>query len=432
MGEAQARKLSGFEGDSRDSEKPKSVAMRQRILVAEDSQAVRQQLVDVLSDVPGVEVAVAADGLRALAMAKEQPPALLICDNEMPGMSGIQLVRILRGSWSRFELPILMLTVHSATHTKVTAFQYGANDYVTKPVEPAELKARVQSQLDLRKAVEESFKARVQLLEVRRYQAVGRLAAGVAHELNNPAQATSCHLSFLRHACGVMTNTLARVQSVLQDGEGLGPLREIWSRDKIGGILEETPRAVEDAAQGIKRMASIIRELTDFAGEASPSVGPVDVPRALYQTVDIARRTWERELSIELDMAPSVPSAHGCEHALKQVFFSLLTNALEATQGCADPSVSIRCCRAEGGLRVVFEDNGPGISSELKTQIFDPFFSTKPVGNGTGQGLFLAFAIVVQQHGGRLTCDSEPGCGARFTIWLPQSSSSQSVPPRTS
>jgi DNA-binding response OmpR family regulator len=151
---------------------------RNSVLIADDSKVIRNRLVSILESLDGVELRVAVDGLEALALAKERKPDLLLCDHEMPGLTGIQLLRVLRATWSRVELPILMLTSNSATETKVLAFQHGANDYVTKPVEPAELCARVMGQLELRQAIYENLAARVQLFEARKYQAVGRLAAG--------------------------------------------------------------------------------------------------------------------------------------------------------------------------------------------------------------------------------------------------------------
>ena len=113
-----------------------STAAQHSILIADDSKVIRTRLVSILEALEGVELRVAADGLEALSLAKERKPDLLLCDNEMPGLTGIQLLRVLRGTWSRVELPVLMLTSNSATETKVLAFQHGANDYVTKPVEP--------------------------------------------------------------------------------------------------------------------------------------------------------------------------------------------------------------------------------------------------------------------------------------------------------
>src|SRR5688572_30931162 len=186
-----------------------SQSSRHNLLIADDSKVIRNRLVSILETIEGVELRVAVDGLEALSLAKERKPDLLLCDHEMPGLTGIQLLRVLRGTWSRVELPILMLTSNSATETKVLAFQHGANDYVTKPVEPAELCARVSGQLDLKRAIHENLAARVQLLEARKYQAVGRLAAGVAHELNNPAQYTSSNLSYLRKSYATMQALLS-------------------------------------------------------------------------------------------------------------------------------------------------------------------------------------------------------------------------------
>src|SRR5216110_748057 len=106
----------------------------------------------------------------------------------MPGLNGLQVVRLLRGTWSRLELPILVLTVHDDLHTKVLSLRQGASDYVTKPIQAEELRARVQAHLDLRTAVDENIKARLQILEGRKLETIGRLAAGLAHELNTPAQ----------------------------------------------------------------------------------------------------------------------------------------------------------------------------------------------------------------------------------------------------
>ena len=143
-------------------EAPSVARLRQSVLVAEDSKVIRSKLVSILETLEGVELRVAADGLEALALARERRPDLLLTDNEMPGLTGIQLVRVLRNTWSRLELPILMLTANSATETKVQAFRYGANDYVTKPVEAAELRARVRGQLDLKLAIQENLEARLQ------------------------------------------------------------------------------------------------------------------------------------------------------------------------------------------------------------------------------------------------------------------------------
>lgn len=411
----------------RDRVEPSQREARFSVLIADDSKVIRTRLVSILETLPGVELRVAADGLEALALAKERKPDLLLCDHEMPGMNGIQLLRVLRASWSRFELPILMLTANSATETKVMAFQHGANDYVTKPVEPAELCARVSGQLDLKRAIHENLAARVQLLEARKYQAVGRLAAGVAHELNNPAQYTSSNLSYLRKSYATMQAMLSSTLEWAKSEQGGHPFaRRIAEQSRLlrlDEILSETPIAVDEAMDGIRRMATIIAEMKEFAGEPNAEVAEVELNQAIRNTVEVSRPMWSRVLRVELELEPELPSVRGVPHQMKQAFLNVLTNAVEAvgSQGreLGAGRLRIRTSRVGGGVEIAFADDGPGIAAHLQAHVFDPFFTTKPLGQGTGQGLFVAYAIIVEQHRGRLRCESEPGEGATFRIWLP-------------
>src|SRR5262245_35534718 len=182
-----------------------------------------------------------------------------------------------------------MLTANSATETKVLAFRYGANDYVTKPVEAAELCARVRGQLELKHAIQENLEARVQLLEARKYQAVGRLAAGVAHELNNPAQYTSSNLSYLAKSFAAARPIL---QSTLEGAKAhpSGPfaaqLQQQAKQLGLEDLLQEVPLAVDEAVDGIRRMAHIIREMKEFAGDPQAEQAELDVGEALRNVVE--------------------------------------------------------------------------------------------------------------------------------------------------
>jgi signal transduction histidine kinase len=397
------------------------------ILIADDSKVIRTRLVSILEELEGVELRVAADGVEALALAKERKPDLLLCDHEMPGLTGIQLLRVLRGIWSRFELPVLMLTSNSATETKVLAFQHGANDYVTKPVEPAELCARVNGQLELKRAISENLAARMQLLEARKYQAVGRLAAGVAHELNNPAQYTSSNLSFLRKSYASMQTVLETTLEWARHEQNSHPFaRRIAEQSRalrLDEILGEAPTAVEEAMDGIRRMASIIAEMKEFAGDPQAKTAELELNQALRNTIEVSRQMWSRVLEVRLELEPELPAVRGAAHPMKQAFLNVLTNAVEAITSQRRASntgrLTIRTARIDGGVEVSFSDDGPGMDAQLQAHIFDPFFTTKPLGQGTGQGLFVAYAIIVEQHGGRMRCESQPGEGATFRIWLP-------------
>ena len=138
-----------------------------KILIADDSPVEADHIRGALEALRGTEAHVVEDGATAVSECKRVRYDLVLCDFEMPGLNGLQVVRLLRSSWSRLELPILMLTVRDDVQTKVLSLRQGANDYVTKPVEPEELLARVQGQLDLKAAVEASIEARVRELEGR-------------------------------------------------------------------------------------------------------------------------------------------------------------------------------------------------------------------------------------------------------------------------
>jgi len=395
----------------------------QSVLVAEDSKIVRMKLAMILGTLENVALRVASDGLEALTMARECKPDLLITDNEMPGLTGIQLVRVLRNTWSPLELPILMLTANSATETKVQAFRCGANDYVTKPVEAAELCARVRGQLDLKLAIQENLEARVQLLEARKYQAVGRLAAGVAHELNNPAQYTSSNLCYLAKSFAavrpLLSSALDWARAEPQHPFAL-QLSERAQRLGLEELLQEVPLAVDEALDGIRRMAHVIREMKEFAGDSQTEVVALDLNQALRNVVEVSRSSWSEVLDVQLDLQPGLLPVRCAQHPIKQAFLNVLTNAVEAVHSLGRRGkLVISSAAAQGGVDVRFSDDGPGIAPALHSQIFEPFFTTKPLGQGMGQGLFVAYAIVVEQSGGRLRCESQLGAGATFHVWLP-------------
>jgi DNA-binding response OmpR family regulator len=186
-----------------------------RILIADDSPIETEHIRKSLEGMRGTEVVCVEDGATALSECKRARYDLVLCDFEMPGLNGLQVVRLLRSSWSRLELPVLMLTVRDDVQTKVLSLRQGANDYVTKPVEPEELLARVQGQLDLKSAVEANIEARVRMLEERKLATIGRLAAGLAHDLNTPAQFTADNLVFLQKAVAGSAQLLERTRDYL-------------------------------------------------------------------------------------------------------------------------------------------------------------------------------------------------------------------------
>jgi len=242
---------------------------------------------------------------------------------------------------------------------------------------------------ELAARVRELQETQAQLVQAGKLSAVGQLVSGVAHELNNPLSVVIGYGQLLK-------------------GKPLPP--------EVRGPIDLM------VAQG-ERMAKIVQGLLLFSRQRKPERAPVDMPAVIEQTV--ALRTTRLRLSgirVVTECAPDLPAAEGDVHQLQQVFLNLLLNAEHAilAVGKGD-TIRIRAYgRVEGDRRwvvVEFEDNGPGIPSEIMPRIFEPFFTTKKVGEGTGLGLSVSYGIV-QQHGGRLTGESAPGRTV-FTVELP-------------
>ena len=411
-----------------------------KILIADDSPVEADHIRGALESLRGTEVQLVEDGATAVRECKRTRFDLVLCDFEMPGLNGLQVVRLLRSSWSRLELPILMLTVRDDVQTKVLSLRQGANDYVTKPVEPEELLARVQGQLDLKAAVEANIEGRVRMLEGRKLATIGRLTAGLAHDLNTPAQFTADNLVFLQKAVAGSSQLLERVRDYLvsrpaADAALADEFLGLWQQKRVGYLIGEAPKALEEALNGIMRMARTVRDLKEFAGLPGSSWGPADINRALENTVAVSRQMWSSVAEVSLELDRSLPLV-GCDvTALKQAFFDILMAAVErapkqapaprtrATRGAAAPVgnqllITIRTRRVEDGIEVSFRDNGASLPPELQQLSRDSDSTPELLELLDRQGLGMAHSVVAVQHRGRLIDDSVAGQGATLVVRL--------------
>jgi signal transduction histidine kinase len=323
-----------------------------------------------------------------------------------------------------------MLTGSKSVSDKVDAFRFGANDYVTKPTHRQELLARVQAHLTLKTAVAQNLAARDQLLRASKLQTVGRLAAGLAHEINTPAQYVSDNLHFLQRGAATLQSALAPLGEWAA-GEGPMPealatgLREQWRRQRLAFILDQAPEAVRQSLSGVERIAQLITELKVFTGDGlSSERAPGSVNDAIQSALAVSRPVWQPVAQLVLDLQPDVPLVPCYHSELNQVFLHLVYNAVEAIRGdyggpARGGNITIRSRAATGGIEVVVSDDGPGVPAAIQDQIFDPFFTTKVVGGGSGQGLAFAHDVIVNRHGGKLSYQPGAQGGATFHLWLP-------------
>ncbi len=226
-----------------------------------------------------------------------------------------------------------------------------------------------------------------QLQQTEKLAAIGTLAAGVAHEINNPI--------------GIIT---ARVETMLWDADAAG----------LPAPVQEDLRIIDKHAQ---RVAKIARGLLSFARRAPWETGPVDLNRLLEEALLLVEQQFVREgIRVERALEPGLPLIRGSANHLEQVMINFLNNAREAMAGGGRLAVAARRSQRDGWVEVRIADSGPGIPAEHLSHIFDPFFTTKA--GGTGLGLAVSYGIV-QEHGGTIEVESAPGQGTTFTVTLP-------------
>ncbi|GAB7037583.1 MULTISPECIES: PAS domain-containing sensor histidine kinase [Catenuloplanes] len=271
-----------------------------------------------------------------------------------------------------------------------------------------------------------------QLNAANRLEAIGQLAAGIAHEINTPIQFVSDNTRFVAESFDSLLRLVTLVgEACAADGrdpaEAMAGLRAALDTIDLDFLVEEIPGAVTESLEGLDRVAQIVRAMKDFS---HPGQGrrDTDINRAVESTAQVARNEWKYQAQLHLDLGPDVGQVPCYEGELKQVVLNLIVNAAHAIESRRQPepdaplgTITITTRRYADTVEIVVTDDGSGMTDAVRERIFDPFFTTKGVGKGTGQGLSMAYSSIVQKHGGAIRVESAPGEGARFTVCLPVS-----------
>jgi two-component system sensor histidine kinase HupT/HoxJ len=268
----------------------------------------------------------------------------------------------------------------------------------------------------LREAHEALKRTQAQLLQSEKMASLGRLVAGVAHELNNP-------ISFVLGNVQAMQkygDRLTRYLQAVHGGAARDELEALRRSLRVDAALADLPSALDGMQEGARRTADIVSGLKRFSAVDRGERGPVDLRDEVERAIHWVRKGMSPELQVSWIRGSEPLSVHGNAGQLLQVLMNLIQNAVDATAGRPDARLEICTERSQGQIRLNFADNGPGIPAEVLQRIFDPFFTTKPVGQGTGLGLSISYGIV-EAHGGQLSAASVEGQGAVFSIVLPES-----------
>jgi signal transduction histidine kinase len=376
----------------------------------------------------------------------------------MPHISGFDVCSILRETHSANDLPVIFLTAKNQVSDMVEGFTVGANDYLSKPVNKYELLTRVENHLkfleihrDLEGKVTErteqleqknqlieqkrqeleiknkeielkhqqlEAKAKLiaetqeQLVQAEKMASLGTLTAGVAHELNNPNNFIHISVQNLKDDLIKAETYFVDLAADQADEELLAGFRQQFVP------LENHLEIIKD---GAKRIKDIVLDLHTFSQLDAAEQQTVDISDLVQVTVNLVRTQYQKEVTFDLHLSEH-PQLHCNPAQLNQVLMNFIVNGCEAIARRDDPShqgqITVECHIKAETVEITIKDNGCGMTEETQNKLFEPFYTTKTVGDGTGLGLSIAFGII-QQHDGEIQVESQLGVGTTFVISLP-------------
>ena len=269
-----------------------------------------------------------------------------------------------------------------------------------------------------------------ELREAQKLEAIGQLAGGIAHEINTPAQYIGNNLTFLSDAHQDLFDLIDRFDALLKDVSDdpafAGHVEEIETarnRIDLDYLRDEIPAATEQSSYGMAQVSRIVLAMKEFSHPASRDKSSVDLNRAIENTVTISRNEWKHAAKIETALDKAMPMVNCFPGEVNQVLLNVLVNAAHAVaaagRSAEDGRIEISTVRDGKDAVIRIRDNGTGIPASVRDKVFNPFFTTKTVGKGTGQGLAIARDIVVKKHQGSINFETHEGKGTTFVIRLP-------------
>jgi signal transduction histidine kinase len=425
------------------------------ILVVDDTPD-NLRLLSAMLTAQGYEVRKALNGKMALTACNMVLPDVILLDINMPGMDGYEVCKQLKADEKTSGVPVIFISALDDVLDKVKAFDVGGVDYITKPFHGAEVVLRIENQINLRllqiklqeknllleHALDDLKTAQVQQIQNEKMVALGQLVAGIAHEVNNPISFIYGNLQY----AGQYVQDLVNIIDVYQQEYPNPTLKveQIVKDTELNFVINDLQKLMGAMHRGADRIRQIVLALQNFSRHDEALMKQVNIHDGIDSTLVMLqhrlRETAHRPAITIVREYGSLPLVACYASELNQVFMHLLNNAIDALDRSSiishlslvdekaqitdkaqmgTPRIRIRTEATFDTVKIAIADNGPGIDECVRSRLFDPFFTTKPVGKGSGLGLSISYQIVVQKHRGHLTCCSELGEGAEFTIEIP-------------
>ncbi|MEH1947106.1 MAG: response regulator [Nostoc sp.] len=427
---------------------------KRNILVVDDTPD-NLRLLSAMLTAQGFEVRKALNGKMALTACQMVLPDVILLDINMPGMDGYQVCQQLKADDKTSEVPVIFISALDDVVDKVKAFDVGGVDYIAKPFHGAEVVLRIENQINLRllqvKLEEKNFllqqaldnlkASQVQQIQNEKMVALGQLVAGLAHEINNPISFIYGNLQY----AGQYVEDLVNIIEVYQQEypKPTPKIQQIAKDLDLNFIIKDLQNLIGAMYRGSDRIREIVLALQHFSRHDEAEMKRVNIHEDIENTLVMLqhrlREAADRPAIVVVKDYGNLPLVTCYASELNQVFMHLLNNAIDAieegvgsgewgvgnqssTPYSLKPTPQIRIHTEVTDLNLVkiaIADNGFGIEESLRSRLFDPFFTTKPVGKGSGLGLSISYQIIVQKHGGNISCNSSVGKGAEFAIEIP-------------
>lgn len=270
-----------------------------------------------------------------------------------------------------------------------------------------------------------------QLNQANKLESIGQLAAGIAHEINTPTQYVTDNTTFLENAFTTCVDVIQVCQTISGKSvetineDDLTKIKALIADSDIEFILEEIPAAITQSLEGLHRISTIVKAMKSFSHPSRGEMQRTNISEAIETTITVARNEWRYIAELVTQFDEELPQIMCIRDELNQVFLNIIVNATHAIEertkksGQQDGKITIIASKQTDNVIIKISDNGIGMTTEVKDRIFDPFYTTKSVGKGTGQGLSMAYSVVVDRHKGKIEAHSTLGEGTTFVISLP-------------
>jgi two-component system, NtrC family, sensor kinase len=441
--------------------------LKGNILIVDDTPD-NLRLLSTMLYAKGYQVRKALSGKFALQGVEMAKPDLILLDINMPEMSGYEVCQHLKANPQTCDIPVIFLSALDQVSDKIEAFAVGGADYIIKPFQSEEVLARINNQLTLRSlqkqlkdqnallqkeieerkfaedrerekacqlqlTIEQLKRTQSHLIQSEKMSGLGKMVAGVAHEINNPVNFIWGNLPPATQYAQDLIRLIQLYQETYPDSTP--EIRKLIEEIELDFLREDWPKLMKSMAVGAERIHQIVLSLRSFSRLNESDLKPVDIHEGIENTLLILQHRLKGtndspniELIKDYDTVPHIICYAS---QLNQVFMNLLSNAIDALETQPSPRVITistslsqeSTVKSENEISkfiiIRIADNGAGMSEEVRDHIFDPFFTTKPVGRGTGLGLSISYQIVVEKHHGKLTCISEPGKGTEMIVEIP-------------